>query len=616
MKYSRYRFMEKQPGRNRKKGTILLFLAALVPVWLYSQDNPLGLDGNMFQVEQVSPEYTVITPDGRYFFDFGKDAFGTLVLQVRTHTPDTLVIHLGEKAVNRQYVDRNPGGSIRYRKVALPVTPAQTEYRVNLPPDRRNTHAPAVPLPDSFGVVMPFRYCEIEKTGIPLTGIKVYQKIYHYRFDDSASAFSSSDTLLNRIWDLCKYSIKATSFCGIYIDGDRERIPYEADALINQLGHYSVDREYSMARRTNSYFIHHPTWPTEWLLQTVLLFYNDYMYTGDLEPLSTNYQALKYKTLADLERDDGLISSASAKVTPELMHKLGFHDRSEPFRDIVDWPEAERDGYEMEAINTVVNAFHYISLERMAEIAGFLGNKADSVYFSQRCRKVKEAMNSKLLDKTKGIYVDGEGSAHSSLHANMFPLAFGIVPQKYVPSVVSFIRSRGMACSVYGAQYLLEGLYNAGEADYALSLLTATNDRSWWNMIASGSTITMEAWDMKYKPNSDWNHAWGAAPANIITRCLWGIRPAAPGYKKAVIRPRLGGLTSSSIRVPTLQGPLTAVYKLSGGHRQEFVIRVPQGMKAAFFCPDGQGEKIYVNNRRVKPGAVTLLPGTSTVVIR
>ena len=59
--------------------------------------------------------------------------------------------------------------------------------------------------------------------------------------DDFSSEFTSSDTILNQIWDLCKYTIKATSFAGLYIDGDRERIPYEADAIINQLSHYCVD---------------------------------------------------------------------------------------------------------------------------------------------------------------------------------------------------------------------------------------------------------------------------------------------------------------------------------------------------------------------------------------
>ena len=93
----------------------------------------------------------------------------------------------------------------------------------------------------------------------------------HYPFEETDSDFLSSDTLLNRVWNLCRYTMKATSFAGIYVDGDRERIPYEADALINQLGQYSVVREYSMARYSEEYLINHGTWPTEWILQSVLL---------------------------------------------------------------------------------------------------------------------------------------------------------------------------------------------------------------------------------------------------------------------------------------------------------------------------------------------------------
>ncbi len=102
-----------------------------------------------------------------------------------------------------------------------------------------------------------------------------------------------------------------------------------------------------------------------------------------------------------------------------------------------------------------------------------------------------------------------------------------------------------MACSVYGSQYLLEGLYNEGESEYAMSLLTATHDRGWYNMIKAGSTIAMEAWDMKYKPNSDWNHAWGAAPANIIPGYLWGIYPAEPGFARVTVKPQLSNLITA-----------------------------------------------------------------------
>jgi hypothetical protein len=146
-----------------------------------------------------------------------------------------------------------------------------------LVPDQRNTNEMAVALPDSFPVIMPFRYTEIEGAK-DLSAGDVTQVAYFNYFEEETSSFSSSDTILNQVWELCKYTQKATTFAGVYVDGDRERIPYEADAYLNQLSHYSVDNEYAIARRTIEYFMEKPTWPTEWQLHVALMFYQDYMY--------------------------------------------------------------------------------------------------------------------------------------------------------------------------------------------------------------------------------------------------------------------------------------------------------------------------------------------------
>ena len=143
-----------------------------------------------------------------------------------------------------------------------------------------------------------------------------------------------------------------------------------------------------------------------------------------------------------------------------------------------------------------------------------------------------------------------------------------------------------MACSVYGAQYLLEGLFKAGAANYALDLMTATEgDRNWWNMLRSGSTMTLEAWDMRYKPNLDWNHAWGTAPLNIIPRYLWGITPASPGFEQVRIQPQMGDLNSSAIKVPTIKGPIEAKFeKLEKTAR--FTITLPTDVSGNFIVPN------------------------------
>ncbi|MBN1465967.1 alpha-L-rhamnosidase, partial [candidate division KSB1 bacterium] len=412
----------------------------------------------------------------------------------------------------------------------------------------------------------------------------------NYPFDDDAAFFHCSDSVLNDVWELCQYSIKATSFCGVYVDGDRERIPYEADAYINQLCHYGVDREYTLARFSHEYLIKNATWPTEWILHSVLMAWADFLYTGDTASISHYYEDLQAKTLLALARDDGLISTRTGLVTNDLLEAIHLRD---DLRDIVDWPPGsfmfggigERDNYHMGAINTVVNAFHFRALTLMRQIALALDKPEDAAFYAMRAERVKTSINENLFDPERGIYIDCQDSTHASLHANMFPLAFGLVPPQRQDTVIDFIKSRGMACSVYGAHYLLEALYTDGEDQYALELMTACHDRSWPHMIYDvGATITLEAWDQKYKKNLDWNHAWGAAPANIIPRCLIGVQPTAPGFATFQVKPQIAGLAFAQARVPTIRGAVQVSVQQDERHYR-VQVTVPGNCTATVYVP-------------------------------
>ncbi|MBN1817646.1 MAG: family 78 glycoside hydrolase catalytic domain [Sedimentisphaerales bacterium] len=514
------------------------------------------------EIRCVGPRKVVKNNEGHFFVDFGRAAYGTIELTITSPDQRVLEIHLGEKLERALTIDRQPPGTIRYRKLNLTVQPDRETYRLIIPPDRRNTGSAAVKMPSGLFEVMPFRYCEIVNSAEEINTESIVQLAVNYPFDDDAAYFECNDPILNDVWEMCKYSIKATSFCGVYVDGDRERIPYEADAYINQLCHYGVDREYAMARYSHEYLITHPTWPTEWILHSVLMAWADYRATGDAESMKHFYPDLKAKTLLSLRREDGLISTQTGFLNKTILDSIHIH---QPIRDLVDWPPAsftrngqygERDGYDMVPVNTAVNALHYQALVLMARIAEIVGQKEDAARFAEQAQIVYKSFNDKLFDKSRGIYVDGEGSNHSSLHANMFPLAFGLTPKDHVSSVARFIRSRGMACSVYGAQYLLEALFNAQQDEYAVSLMTAMHDRGWFNMLRSGSTVTLEAWDWKFKNNLDWNHAWGAAPANIIPRYVMGVTPLEAGFGRMQIKPQPGSLYRATARIPTIRGPV------------------------------------------------------------
>jgi hypothetical protein len=571
------------------------------------------LGGDLVLEDRQRPDYAPVkalsiekTGPGRTFVDFGKAAFATLTFSASAPRDGTaLTVFLGERRDGRA-VHKEPGTTnIGFARVELSLRSGHHDYQVELPRHRaRYPHSQT--LPDHMPEVVPFRYAELvaAQDDVELSAIR--QRALFYPFENEAASFESSDERLNRVWELCRYTLKATPFLALYADGNRERMPYEADAHVQQLGHYAVDREYAIARYTNQFLIWNPSWPTEWQMHAVFIAYADWMQTGDTEHLARNYEHLKVKALLALAREDGLISTRTGLVTPAVLQALHFRPGEHPniMNDIVDWPpgapakgesaaayrghtpEGERDGHVFADVNTVVNAFHYRCLRMLAEIASALGKERERADFAARALKVHAAFNAKLFDARRGVYVDGEGVEHASLHANMFPLAFGLVPADRVAGVVRHVKSRGMACSVYGAQYLLEALYAAGEAEYALGLMTSDSKRSWLNMLRVGATMTTEAWDEFYKPNLTWNHAWGSAPANIVARKIAGIEPAAPGFSRVSIRPQLAGLERGDLQMPTPRGAVRVAWR-STGDGLHMEVTVPANTRAEVALPTG-----------------------------
>jgi len=525
-----------------------------------------------------------------WFADFGKDAYGQLQLKVPADMPPAkLTVRLGEKLDASGAIDRHPPGSVNFCELTPVTFPGRPAYEIIVPiiPSKPAHLKPgAVREPDSIHEVTPFRYAEIEGLSVPLDTSELRQLFVHAPFDDSASSFESSDATLNAVWDLCKHTMKATTAFGIYIDGERERVPYEADAYINMLSHYACDLDPRVAHVTLEYLLKHPTWPTEWSLHMPMMAAADYEATGDTALAQHNYDALKKKLLMNLARKDGLLRAGA----------------------IVDWPEGERDGYNNgqkfpgdrqlgPEYNTVVNAFYYHALQGMTSLAHAIGKEGDAREFEVKAKQVYASFNAKFFDAAQGLYIDGEGSSHASLHGNLFALDFGLVPAERQAKVADFVQSRGMACSVYGAQYLLETMFKSGKDDYALRLMTDRGERGWVHMMELGSTMTTEAWDAKFKPNLTWNHAWGSAPANIVSRFVLGVRPLEPGYAKLLVAPQPGKLAWVQGKVPTARGPVTVKVTNSDGFKLD--VDIPAGTTARLAVPNIEGAQVRLDGKKV-----------------
>jgi hypothetical protein len=119
-------------------------------------------------------------------------------------------------------------------------------------------------------------------------------------------------------------------------------------------------------------------------------------------------------------------------------------------------------------------------------------------------------------------------------------------------------------------------------------------------MIRSGSTITTEAWDNKYKPNQDWNHAWGAAPANLIPRKLMGIEPLEPGFRKITIKPQPASLEFAEIKHPTILGDVIASFNNIPNESFQLEVTIPANSSADIYLPFfSKKQKIEQDNQPV-----------------
>ena len=478
-----------------------------------------------------------------YFYDFKLDAWSTVEFVLEGKSGEMVELAVGE-CIKDGRIDREPGGSRIFQKNEIILNGGIEKVRFNPVPG--GVQSIALKSPFKYEII-PIRYAEVNGD---CRVIEVKRTpIYPEEFNDNDSHFESDDKILNQIWDMCKYSIKATAPFGMFIDGERERLPYEGDTYINQLGWFCSCPDGTIPRRTIEFLLEQHTWPFEWFLVMPLIVRDYMLYTQDINFYAQIESKLEECLLKDFVNEDGLLED---RENPKFM------------RTIVDWPLGERDNYEFGKVNLVPNCYYYKALQVMAELSG-------NDEYRKRAEMLKSVIRQKFMKN--GVFVDSPESVHTSLHSSFFALHFGLGDIAECPNIVS----KGMACSVYGAQFLLDCCFKHGMAQHAKNLLVSKDLRSWYNMIEKGATISMEAWDNCFKPNQDWNHAWGAAPANIIPRRICGIRPIEYGFKKFIFEPQITDLKEFYLKHPTCAGTVEVEYR-----KGEALLAVPENTEAVF----------------------------------
>lgn len=471
---------------------------------------------------------------GRWLVDLRREIVGGVRLDVSGRAGDRVTIRLGEELRHGRVRFRLRTGNVYEDTWTLRDGPQSAEH---------------------WGF-RAFRYVELECDPDLDLSHAVAPVVLHAPYVGGGS-FRCSDPDLDRVWELCRYTIEATSL-DLYIDTPaRERGPYEGDAYVNQLSQYAVERSYALARYFGEYLTRRSTWPSEYHLMPVLIAWQDYLATGDDRQLRTDFELWERLGYDDSLGPDG------------LLHKEPVPSGWDA--EVVDWPPPYRDGYEFTEVNTVLDAFQAAAYRCLADIAAVIDRPSEAARYRELADRMAAALNSAVLDEV--AYRDGLESTHHAQHATAIPVALGIAPADRLPALGGWLADGGMRVSIYAAQFLLDALFFADCIDSAVGILTAAGPSSWLRVIDDlGATIAPEAWDPELKPNMTFSHAWGSAPVNVIARWVLGVRPETPGAGRILVEPRPGLLASMSGAVPTIRGPVAIDFDRTAG---KLMITIP-----------------------------------------
>lgn len=429
-------------------------------------------------------------------------------------------------------------------------------------------------------------------------------------FESQESSFESDNDLLNREYEMSKYTIKATNQ-DVYVDSQaRERRPYEGDLLVNGNTSFVVSSNYSLNRHSMDYLIDNPTWPEDYKLYSIEMAWQDYLYTGDDTFMNSRYTDLTYKL--NRGKNEESFDGASQNFTGSLKNTKGVDNFDEKVGlvtndGLIDWPIPERDGFVEGEYNAPFNAIFYGAYLSMSKIAEATGHKADAEHYRSRATRIKKEMIARLYNPETGRFYDSLNAdltvnEHTAHHSTAYALCYGVYDdQKMADKMSKFVANDGhFVGSIYFIYFMLKGLIDSGHAADAVRLLTNPDDRKDQKTFAAilntlKATIAPEAWSNHYKPNMTMSHPWGATPGLTIVQGIMGVNPTKPGFETFNIKIRPGNLHNLSVETPSSKGIIKAKLSVQDT-KQVMTVEIPMNSKGTIILPENS-QLIEVEDR-------------------
>lgn len=296
--------------------------------------------------------------------------------------------------------------------------------------------------------------------------------------------------------------------------------------------------------------------PGGWGMAAITVPYYYYKIYGDITPAAENYSGIK-KWIQYLceHSENGLI----IKEEPNGWC-LG------------DWASPEAMRLEPVYVNTCL----FIRALKFAKfIAEKLGKHEDAEHFEYIAKSAAYSVDEKFFDTATSDYAGGKQGA------NAFSLAAGLGNAETVENLKVFYKKLGCFDTGFLATDLLtEVLFENGEADTAIGLMSSHSVGGFGYQMDMGATTLWESWDY----NNSLNHPMFGACSRMIFAGILGIgqEKESVGFEKTVISPKIPSQINFAHGYITVgNGKIEVNWKKDGNYIY-YNIRIPESVSAVF----------------------------------
>lgn len=392
-----------------------------------------------------------------------------------------------------------------------------------------------------------FRYIYITGTENP----DVYAE-YEYLPLEYKGSFRCNDENVNKIWDMCAYTLHLNMREVLTEAIKRDRWLWGGDAYqafkMNNYLFFDKDivRRSIIALRGKEPFYEHINTVTDYSLYLVMALYEYYITYGDIDFVKNIYdRAVTLMNFCKTREDE-----------------KGFIVKKFDDWVFIDWSDIDKDGA------VCAEQMLYIAAnQKMVELSKLVG--ADPTAYEEKYNNLKELTNKYFWKEEKGAYIDcyESGKNHISRHANIFAILYGIATEDQKAKIIENVLENGEITKIttpYFEGFELDVMGQIGHFDYIENMIKTY----WKGMLDLGATTVWEEYHPDQsgiqhygmygrKYGKSLCHAWGASPIYLLGKYYLGVTPTSSGYETFEVKPYLGDFEFIDGVVPIKDGSVS-----------------------------------------------------------